>query len=76
MNFGSFSCSKNQKIRSLNPDFDIETGLYEISRNSWFFKIIFEDAEVTSLISNPVHILVTELPFIFHYFFEQNLATI
>ena len=34
VNFGSFSCSKNQKIRSLNPDFDIETGLNEISRIS------------------------------------------
>ena len=46
MNFGSFSCFKNHKIRSLNPDFDTETGLYEISRNSSFFKIIFEDAEI------------------------------
>ena len=72
MNFGSFACFKNHKIRSPNPDFDTETGLYEISRNSWFFKIIFEDAEITWLSWNPEHIFLISLPLIFHYFYEQT----
>ena len=70
MNFGSFSCSKNQKIRSLNPDFDIETSLNEISRISWFSN--FAETEITWLSSNPEHIFVTALPLIFQYFFEQT----